>query len=94
MQRKVTSRVVLNVSEPADLVFTIAVSGHYSPTHEKLTATVNGAPVTTIELADVHHTRLHRLCSGVGELVVEYEATIDGNGESNGNGNDKVQWQF
>lgn len=80
MQRNLTSRVVLNVTEPADLVFTIAASSLYTPTSESFTATLDGAPVDVREIPELHGTRLHRLKSGVGELVVEYEATIDGAG--------------
>lgn len=82
MQRTVTSRVVLNVTEPADLVFTLAVSGVYAPTSESFRSTVNGTPVEVTELSDAHRTRLHRVLSGVGELVVEYEARVDGAGEA------------
>lgn len=82
MQRTVTSRIVLNVAEPADLVFAIAVAGHYAPASESFTATVDGAAVASHELLDAHRTRLHRLTAGAGELVVEYEAVVDGSGDA------------
>lgn len=78
MQRTVTSRIVLNVTEAADLVFSIAVSGAYTPTNESLTAALNGNAVQTREIADAHGGRLHRLTAQPGELVVEYSATVDG----------------
>lgn len=81
MQRDVTSHIVLNVTEPADLVFSIAVSSHYAPTSETLTITLDGAPVEATEIADAHGGRLHRVSSGVGQLDASYEATISGGGE-------------
>lgn len=80
MQRTVTSRIVLNITETADLVFAIAVSRAYTPTTETLTATVAGVPVEVREIDDIHGGRLHRLTAQPGELVVEYSATIDGTG--------------
>ncbi|MET0735395.1 MAG: transglutaminase-like domain-containing protein [Microbacterium sp.] len=80
MQRDVTSRIVLNITEPADLVFAIAVSGHYTPSREQFSATLDGVPQSEVELFDAHGTRLHRVRSDVGELVVEYSAAISGAG--------------
>lgn len=82
MQRDVTSRIVLNITEPADLVFAIAVSEHYAPTAESFTATLDGAALPHTELSDVHGTRLHRIESGTGELVVEYSAHVEGAGQA------------
>lgn len=80
MQRDLSSRIVLNVTEPADLVFAISVSGHYEPNHEVFTAVLDGAAVDHVELIDLHGTRLHRVRSDVGELVVDYSAVVIGNG--------------
>lgn len=77
MKRDVSSRIVLNVTEPAELVFAIAVSGHYTPESERLSATVDGEPLAIDELGDAHRTRLHRVVAPVGELTIEYEATVD-----------------
>ncbi|MFT4213419.1 MAG: transglutaminase-like domain-containing protein [Microbacterium sp.] len=81
MKRTVTSSIVLNVTETADLVFAIAVSAAYSPTSEVLTATLDGDPVPVRELPDAHGGRLHRLTAAPGELVVAYSATVDGTAE-------------
>ena len=81
MQRDVSSRIELTVTEPADLVFAVAVSGHYMPERESLTATLDGTPVDTVELQDAHGTRLHRVRSEPGRLVVEYSARVTGAGE-------------
>ncbi|CAI9392455.1 transglutaminase family protein [Microbacterium sp. T2.11-28] len=75
MKRDVTSRIVLQVTETADLVFAIAVASAYSAT-ESLTASLDGAPVEVRELSDVHGGRLHRLTAEPGELVVEYRASV------------------
>lgn len=80
MQRDVTSRIVLNVTEPADLVFAISVSTH-SVARESLTATLDGREIPHSELLDLHGTRLHRVQSATGQLVVEYSAHIDGEGQ-------------
>ena len=80
MKRDVTSHIVLSVTEPADLVFAVAVSTHYEPAEESFTATLDGAPVETLELLDAHGTRLHRIHSGTGQLDVSYSASIEGTG--------------
>lgn len=77
MKRDVSSRIVLNVTETADLVFAIAVSSLYRAT-ESFVATLDGVPVDVAELPDAHGGRLHRVRSGPGELVVSYTASVDG----------------
>jgi len=81
MKRDVSSRIALNVAEPAELVFAISASTHYSPDAERLTATADGAPLEIAEFADVHGTRLHRVMAPVGAFVIEYSATI-GDGDT------------
>lgn len=78
MQRIVSSRIVLDVTAQADLVFAIAVSSAYAPASETLTARLDGARVRVREVADAHGTRLHRLDVQPGRLEVEYAATLDG----------------
>lgn len=78
MKRDVTARIVQNITQPADLVFAVAVAEQHRPDQESFTATVDGAPVEVKELPDAHGTRLHRVQSGTGELVVEYAASISG----------------
>jgi transglutaminase-like putative cysteine protease len=82
MQRDVSSRIILNVTEPADLVFSVAVSGHYTPNHEVFTAVLDGVPVPSTEIFDVHGTRLHPVESGTGRLTVEYSAIVLGAGDT------------
>jgi transglutaminase-like putative cysteine protease len=80
MKRDVYSRITLNITEPADLVFAIAVSDHYQTEGEAFTANLDGSSVDWHVVSDAHGTRLHRLRSGVGRLEVTYEASIVGEG--------------
>ena len=80
MKRDVSSRIALNITEPAELVFAVAVSRHYSPASETLTATGGGQPLEVEELLDAHGTRLHRVLAPVGDFVMEYAAAV-GDGE-------------
>ncbi|MDR7188986.1 transglutaminase-like putative cysteine protease [Microbacterium sp. BE35] len=76
MKRDVSSRIALNVTEPAELVFAITASTHYSPDSEHLAANVDGRPVEIDELHDAHGTRLHRVMAPVGAFAIEYSATL------------------
>jgi transglutaminase-like putative cysteine protease len=78
MKRDVASRIELNVTEPAELVFSMAVSGHHTPTTEHITFTLDGQPLTFESVPDSHGTRLQRVLSPVGRLVASYDATIEG----------------
>ena len=78
MKRDVASRIELNVTEPAELVFSMAVSGHHTPTTENITFTLDGQPLTFESVPDSHGTRLQRVLSPVGRLVASYDASIEG----------------
>ncbi len=78
MHRTVTAHIELDVTEPADLVFAVAVSTAYAPASETLTVFVDGAPVPARELPDAHGGRLHRVDAPTGRLRLDYAATIDG----------------
>ncbi|BDV29952.1 transglutaminase-like domain-containing protein [Microbacterium terricola] len=78
MQRDITSRITLDVTEPADLVFAVAAASSYAPSREIITATVDGSPVEVSEVADAHGGRLHRVRAAAGRFVFEYAATISG----------------
>lgn len=80
MERHVSSRIVLNVTDPADLVFAIAVASGWAPNRESVTATLDGAPLDLREVTAAYGTRLHRVSAGTGELVVEYGAVVAGHG--------------
>ncbi len=78
MKREVSSRVVVSVSEPATLVFSVAVAADYGPVDEDLAIRLAGAPLDWTEVLDLHGTRLHQVETGVGEVVLDYSARIDG----------------
>ncbi|TDN87767.1 transglutaminase family protein [Microbacterium sp. BK668] len=82
MKRDVSARIVLSITQPADLVFAIAVARQYQPSEERFAASVDGSPVDVHELSDAHGTRLHRLSAGTGELVVEYSASVEGQAQT------------
>lgn len=81
MERDVRSHLELSVTEPAELVLSIAVSAQYEPDHEVFTATLDGVPVTPTVFQDHSGTRFHRLDVGVGAVVIDYHAHILGEGE-------------
>ncbi|WP_434810517.1 transglutaminase-like domain-containing protein [Microbacterium sp. bgisy189] len=80
MKRDVHSRITLSISEPADLVFAIAVADAYDPGSERITATVDGQPVAVRELPDAHGGRLHRVQPTAGTLEVVYDASVSSPG--------------
>jgi transglutaminase-like putative cysteine protease len=77
MRRDVTSKIVLDVTQQADLVFAVAVSAHYAPDTEEFVASIDGRAVEATIVDDAHGTRLHRLTSPPGRLEVRYRATVD-----------------
>lgn len=84
MRRDVTSRLVLDVTEPATLALAVAVAdapGSGQGRDEVLEVSLDGRPVRPRERADAHGTRLHVLEAGRGELVVDYRATVHGRAE-------------
>jgi len=80
MDRDVRTHLELTVTEPAELVLSIAVSAHYEPDHEVFLASLDGAPVEPEHFTDHSGTRFHRLRVGAGSLVVDYHAHIMGMG--------------
>jgi transglutaminase-like putative cysteine protease len=80
MKRDVSSRIVLDIRERADLVFAVAVSRHYTPDRESFEPLQGGAPISHHEVPDAHGTRLHRVTADPGRLEVTYSATLSGAG--------------
>lgn len=78
MQRDVSSTIVFDVTAPADLVFSVAVSAGAPTTTERFTATADGSPLEVHEIDDVHGARLHRVSAPVGTLEVGYDARVVG----------------
>lgn len=78
MKREIASHVALSVGEPATLVFSVAVAADYAPVDERLSITLDGAPLVPTEVLDLHGTRLHQVEASRGELELDYSASIDG----------------
>ncbi|WP_438354289.1 transglutaminase-like domain-containing protein [Microbacterium sp. CJ88] len=94
MQRDVSSRIELDVTERAEMVFSMAVSRHHTPVTEALTFTLDGEPLSFESLNDSHGTRLQRVSSPAGRLVASYRASIVGEAEATvANGTDLVVYR-
>jgi Transglutaminase-like enzymes, putative cysteine proteases len=78
MERDVRSNLEISVTEPADLVFAIAVSAQYAPATENITATLDGTEIIPEVFNDHSGTRFHRLRADAGTLVIDYHARITG----------------
>lgn len=75
--RRVSCQVDLQVTEAADLVFSVAVADEHRPLSEELSVTVDGAGVPVTELVGDVGTRLHRVPeTPPGPLRLEYAATV------------------
>lgn len=78
MERTVTSHITADVTEPAELVFSIAVAEGTPVSEEELTVTLAGAPIDPREIVVEHGTRLHMLTATPGVLEVSYRAVVEG----------------
>jgi transglutaminase-like putative cysteine protease len=78
VKRDVSARIVLSVSEPASMVFSVAVAADYRPAAELLSITQAGVALEPEAVADLQGTRLHRVEASAGELVLVYSASIEG----------------
>ncbi|WP_159501174.1 transglutaminase family protein [Microbacterium sp. 18062] len=77
MNRDVSAHIALTVTEPADLVFSVAVAaGHDAD--ETLRVSVDGVEAPVDEVRDAHGTRLHRVRAQTGSLLLDYNAAIRG----------------
>ncbi|MDX2375983.1 transglutaminase family protein [Microbacterium sp. LRZ72] len=81
MKREVGARMALTVTEPSELVFSVAAAADVPARDELLTFRVDGATVEPEEIVDTHGTRLHRLSAPAGALEMTYEATVVGRAE-------------
>lgn len=78
MKRDVSTRITVSVTEPASLVFAIAVAAGHRPAAERLDVTLDGAAVEVVELLDLHGTRLHQVEVGPGTCTLAYSAAVEG----------------
>jgi transglutaminase-like putative cysteine protease len=78
MQRTVTSTLDLKVSGRSDMIFSVAVAQTANIVEEKLTFVLDGRALDVDTLVERNGTRLHRLVSEPGRLIVDYRAVLDG----------------
>jgi transglutaminase-like putative cysteine protease len=79
MRREVGASLQVSVTQPTALEFQIAVASLPGlQIRESLTANLDGAPVRLREIIGEQGSRIHTAEVRVGELQVEYEATVTG----------------
>lgn len=77
-QRTVSSKISLEVTETADLVFSVAVAATNAVVSESLSIVVGGVEQQVEEIPGPVGTRLHRVpAAAVGSLQLTYSATVD-----------------
>ncbi len=79
MKREVGAELEVEITAPTTLEFQIAVAPHPSTeVFESLSFVVDGKPSQPLEVSGVHGNRIHKLDILVGNLKVDYAATIVG----------------
>ncbi|MDX2377341.1 transglutaminase family protein [Microbacterium sp. LRZ72] len=76
MLRRVTAEIDLDLSGPADLVFSISVADHVRRERERLSFEGADGEVAPRLIRDASGTRLHRVAAAPGVLRVRYEADV------------------
>jgi transglutaminase-like putative cysteine protease len=79
MKREVGAELEVEITEPTTLEFQIAIAPHpNTEVLERLSFVLDGNPVRPLEISGMHGNRIHKLDAPVGNLTVEYAATIVG----------------
>ncbi len=78
MQRTVTAHLSAQVHSAATLILAVAVASGAHAVAEELTITRDGEPLAATEVTGAHGTRLHRVRSEPGDVVVRYRASVTG----------------
>src|SRR6516162_10815263 len=79
MKREVGVELEVQITAPTTLEFQIAVAPHpNTQVSERLSFVLDGNPVQPVEISGVHGNRIHKLDAPVGNLTVDYAATIVG----------------
>jgi hypothetical protein len=79
MKREVGAELEVEITAPTTLEFQIAVAPHpNTQVSERLSFVLDGNPVQPLEISGVHGNRIHKLDAPVGNLNVDYAATIIG----------------
>jgi transglutaminase-like putative cysteine protease len=79
MKREVAAELDVDITAPTTLEFQIAVAPHpKTQLSESLAFVLNGKTVEPLEISGVHGNRIHKFDAAVGNLKVDYAATIVG----------------
>ena len=79
MKREVGAELEIEITAPTTLEFQIAVAPHpNTEVFESLSFVLDGNPFQPLEISGVHGNRIHKLDVPVGNLTVDYSATIVG----------------
>jgi transglutaminase-like putative cysteine protease len=79
MKRHVGANLGVEITAPTVLEFQIAVAPHpNTEVSEHLSFVLNGEPVYPLEISGLHGNRIHKFDAPVGNLTVDYAATIVG----------------
>ena len=79
MKREVGAALEVEITAPTTLEFQIAVAPHpNTELCESLSFVLDGKPIQPVEISGVHGNRIHKLAAPVGNLTVDYAATIVG----------------
>src|SRR4029079_5078600 len=79
MRREVAAELEVEIMAPTTLEFQIAVAPHpNTEAHESLSFDLDGTSVQPLEISGVHGNRIHKLDVPVGNLKVDYAASIVG----------------
>jgi transglutaminase-like putative cysteine protease len=79
MKREVGAELEVDITAPTTLEFQIAVAPHpRTEVYESLSFVLDGKPIQPLEISGVHGNRIHKFEAPVGNLTVDYAATILG----------------
>jgi transglutaminase-like putative cysteine protease len=79
MRREVAAELEVEITAPTTLEFQIAIAPHpNTEVNESLSFILDGASVQPLEISGTHGNRIHKLDVPVGNLKVDYAATIVG----------------
>jgi transglutaminase-like putative cysteine protease len=79
MRREVGAELEVEITAPTELEFQIAVAPHpNTEVSESLSFVLDGKPLQPVEISGAHGNRIHKLDAPVGNMTVDYAATVVG----------------
>jgi transglutaminase-like putative cysteine protease len=79
MRREVGAQLEVEITAPTELEFQIAVAPHpNTEVSESLSFVLDGKPLQPVEISGAHGNRIHKLDAPVGNMTVDYAATVVG----------------